>query len=58
MIKLNKNATQYTWPTNAFKVWKKEEKEIANIKEKIKHLEGMKPKDIWLEELEALEKLL
>jgi hypothetical protein len=31
VIKLNKNATQYTWPTNAFKVWKKEEKEIANI---------------------------
>jgi hypothetical protein len=31
VFKLNKNATQYFWPTKAFKVWKKEEKEIANI---------------------------
>lgn len=31
MFKLIKNATNYIWPTNAFKIWKKENRETGYV---------------------------
>jgi hypothetical protein len=31
VFKLIKNATNYIWPTNAFKIWKKENRETGNL---------------------------